>query len=333
MNGGMTRRTFSLATATGLAHLHARGVGDVRTVTGPIAVHELGVTLMHEHVVTDLRTPSERLPGDYDRDDAIRTSRPYLEELLSAGAKTLVEPTPIWIGRDARALRALSEQSGMQIVCATGIYGAAGQRFIPDFAHEESAEQLAERYLREIEQGIGRSGVRPGIIKTGVNAATPLPDVERKLVRAAALASRRSGLALASHTGPAAAAREQLKILDAVGLPPESFIWVHAQNERDQEKRRAVAAEGAWVELDGISPKSAAWHLECLKELAYAGFLDQVLISQDAGWYRPGPERGNRFRGYTFILNTFVPMLRSAGFSEAEVDRLLITNPARALAS
>lgn len=332
MKGGMTRRTFSLG-ATALTHLHARGVGNVRTVTGPIPTRELGVTLMHEHVVTDLRSPSERRPGDYDRDDAIRISRPYLEELLSTGAKTLVEPTPIWIGRDARALRTLSEESGLHIVCATGIYGAAGQRFIPDFAREESAEQLAERYLREIVQGIGRSGVRPGIIKTGVNPATPLPAVERKLVQAAALASRRSGLPLASHTGPAAAAQEQLKILDAIGLPPESFIWVHAQNERNHENRRALAAQGVWVELDGISPKSAAWHLECLKELAYAGFLDQVLISQDAGWYRPGAKRGSRFRGYTFILGTFVPMLRSAGFATAEVDRLLITNPARALAS
>lgn len=326
----MTRRTFALATAA--SALRAQNPSVVQTVSGPITPGELGPTLMHEHVVTDLRAPAERNPGDYDREDAVRSALPRLQAVRAAGVRTLVEPTPIWIGRDVRALGELSAQSDIQIVCATGIYGAAGQKFIPDFAREESAEQLAERYLEERERGVGRSGIRPGLIKTGVNRETPLPAIERKLVRAAALASRASGMTMASHSGPAAPVEEQMEILEEVALPPESFIWVHAQNERDHARRRALAARGLWVELDGIRERSAAWHLECLKDLAYAGFLDRILISQDAGWYRPGPERGSKYRGYTFLLETFVPRMRQAGFTQAEVDRILISNPARALA-
>lgn len=326
----MTRRSF-LVWSAGAASAGAQTF-TIETVTGPVAARDLGLTLMHEHVVTDLRAPDERAPHDYDRADAVRSATPHLERARAAGVRTLVEPTPIWIGRDAAALRELSEATGVRIVCATGIYGAAEQRFIPPFAREEAVERLAERYVEEHERGIGRTGVRPGLIKTGVNRETPLPEIERKLVRAAASASRRTGLTTASHSGPAAPVWEQLRILDEVGLPRRSFIWVHAQNEQDPAQRRLLAAEGVWVELDGISERSAERHLEAVKDLAYAGFLDRTLISQDAGWYRPGAERASKYRGYDFLPTRFVAMLREAGFSRAEIDRLLIGNPARALA-
>ena len=304
----------------------------VQTVTGPLAASELGLTLIHEHVITDLRDPPERRGGDYDPDDAFQVALPYLEALRAAGGETLVEPTPIFIGRDPAGLRRLSEASRVRIICATGVYGAAGQRFIPDDAREEPAERLAERYLEEIENGIGSTGVRPGLIKTGVNRETPLPEIERKLVRAALLAGKQSGLTVASHTGPAAPALEELELIHETGFDPNRFIWVHAQNETDLEQHRRLARQGVWVELDGVNASSAERHLAAVRSLAEADLLGRTLISQDAGWYRPGPERGSQYRGYTFLLEEFVPMLRSVGFSEADVRRLLVENPARALA-
>lgn len=305
--------------------------GTVQTVTGPIAASELGVTLMHEHIVTDLRDPAERRAGDYDREDAIRVALPHLEALRKAGCRTLVEITPIHIGRDPLALRALAAKSGLHIVCATGIYGAAKQLFIPDYARDETAEQLAERYVREFRNGIDDTGVKPGIIKTGVNTATPLPEIERKLVRAAALAHKQTGLAVASHTGPGAPALEELKILASEGVAPKSFIWVHAQSEKDHEIHRRVAKEGAWVEFDGVGPKSIDWHVECVRVMAEAGLLHRTLVSQDAGWYRPGEPGGGNYRGYSLLLEEFVPKLTAAGLSSEEIDQLLIKNPAAAL--
>lgn len=303
----------------------------VQTVTGAIPVSELGVTLMHEHIVTDLRDPAARRPDDYNRDDAVRVALPHLEELRKAGCRTLVEITPIHIGRDPEALRILAKKTGMNIVCATGIYGAAKQRFIPDYALRESAEELAERYAREFRAGVGDTGVKPGIIKTGVNAATPLPEIERKLVRAAALAHKATGLTVASHTGPGAPALEELEILDSVGVAPKSFIWVHAQSEKDHEIHRRVAKEGAWVEFDGIGPKTIDWHLECVRVMAEAGLLHRTLVSQDAGWYRPGEPAGGDYRGYALLLAEFAPKLRASGFSEQDLDQLLVKNPAAAL--
>jgi phosphotriesterase-related protein len=332
----MTRRELllSLSAASLLPGAQGSGAsgGIVQTVTGPVPVADLGVTLMHEHIVTDLRAPAERKPGDYDREDAIEKALPHLEELRAAGCRTLVEITPIHIGRDPLALRRLSELSGLRIVTATGIYGAAQQKFIPGYARSASAEQLAERFVREIQDGIEPDGIRPGIIKTGVNAAVPLPEIEQKLVRAAALAHKATGLTVASHTGPRAPALEQLRILEAEGVPPQAFIWVHAQSEKDHALHREVAQLGAWVEFDGIGPKSADWHIECVRSMADAGLLERVLISQDAGWYRPGEPGGGSYRGYTFLFTDFLPRLRAAGFRESNIEQLLVKNPASVLA-
>lgn len=230
-------------------------------------------------------------------------------------------------------LRELSERSGLDIVIATGIYGAANQRFVPDYAHEESAEALADRYRDELAHGIKSTGIRPALIKAGVNREVPLPPVERKLVEAAfrASATEVSGGSLHSppvaiHTGPALAVYEEIEIRDRVA-PDASFAWVHAQNERDLTKANELARQNVWVSYDGISPRRHDWILECVRTFADAGLLGHVLLSQDAGWYRPGQADQSKYRGYTYLLTDFLPALRDAGFSEEEVRRLVVENP------
>jgi phosphotriesterase-related protein len=328
----LTRRA-ALAALLGNA---ANGLGSapartVESVTGRIPSASLGVTLMHEHIVTDLRAPTERQPGDYDARKAFAVARPFLDKLRKAGCKTLVEPTPMHIGRDPATLQRLSEATGVNIVCATGIYAAANQRFIPDYARRESARRLADRYVIEIEDGIGTTNIRPGLIKTGVNQESPLPAIERKLVSAALLASKDSGLSVASHTAGGAQALEQLSIADELHVEPSHMIWVHAQNEKDQRIHRRAGQEGMWVEFDGLREQNLEWHLSCVLAMAEVGLLNRTLISHDAGWYRPGREGGTNYRGYTFIFDRFLPRLRAEGFSTAEINQLMVANPAAAL--
>jgi len=324
-----SRRGF-LALAPSVAAL-SQGPRRVQTVTGAIEASHLGRTLTHEHVIVDFVGAAGWKPGRYDREEAFAAALPHLKELAEAGCRTLVEATPEHIGRDAVLLRRLSEASGVQILTATGIYGAAQQKFIPDFARRESAEQLAARYEREARRGIGETGIRAGLIKTGVNRA-PLAEVERKLVRAAALAHLATGLVVASHTGTGAAALEQLEIFAAAGAAPRAFIWVHAQNEKDRAYHLQVARAGAWVEFDGIREAALDWHLECVEHMKKAALLGRTLLSQDAGWYHVGEPQGGNYRGYTLLFREFLPRLKAAGFSDGEIDQLMVENPARALA-
>ena len=303
----------------------------VNTVLGERSLRALGMTLMHEHVLVDFVGADKVSPQRYNAEEVFQTALPHLKALRAAGCRTLVECTPAFLGRDANLLKRLASASGLHIITNTGFYGAANDKYVPVLAREESAQQLAARWTREFQEGIDGTGIRPGIIKIGVDPG-PLSEIDAKLVRAAAKTHLQTGLTIASHTGDGVAALEELEILKQEGVHPGAFIWVHAQIEGNGQRHLKAAQEGAWVEFDGISEASAEKHLQSVKGLIEQGFSDRLLISQDAGWYHVGEPKGGTFRVYTFLFASFIPLLRRAGISPEQVRSLLIDNPRQALA-
>lgn len=302
----------------------------IEAVTGPLAADRLGVTLMHEHVLVDFIGAAQVSRSRYDPDAVFAAVLPHLQQVRGLGCNTLVECTPAYLGRDPRLLKRLSEASGVQILSNTGYYGAAQDKHLPAHAFDETAEQLSARWVREHERGIDDTGIKPALMKIGVDGS-PLSAVDVKLVRAAALTHRETRLPIASHTGTGAAAHEQLDLLEAAGVPLSAFIWVHAQSERDHTFHARAAQRGAWVEFDGISPTSVPRHVELVRQMKEQNLLGSVLVSHDAGWYRVGESGGGQFRPYDTLFTAFVPALKAAGFVEAEVRQLLVSNPRRAL--
>lgn len=278
-----------------------------------------GWILVHEHILVDFAGADLAGPHRYDRQEVFRLALPKLNEIAALGCRRLQECTPNFLGRDPGLLARLAAASGLEIWTNTGLYGARHHIFLPGYARTETAAQLARRWIAEARDGVG--GLRPRFIKIGVNQA-PLHPLDRKLVQAAALTSRETGLTIASHTGGGAAALEQLEMLDAAGVEARSFVWVHAQNERDHALHARAAKAGAWVEFDGIQAASADWHLTCVRKLAEAGGRARTLISQDSGWYHVGEPGGGDFRGYAYLFREFVPRLEPD-----EVQALLIDNP------
>jgi phosphotriesterase-related protein len=331
---GIDRRAF-LAGLPALAAVRpwmaaARPSLQVATVRGPVEAAAIGVALVHEHVLVDFVGADKVDRRRYDEEEVFRAALPHLAALKERGAATLVECTPAWLGRDPSLLRRLSEASGLHIVTNTGYYGAAQDKYLPAHAFAESAERLAERWTVEWRDGIEGTGIRPGFIKTGVDPG-PLSPVDRKLVTAAALCHRRTGLRIHCHTGDGRAAMDILAVLSQQRISPSAFVWVHAQNEKDGALHRRAARAGAWVELDGISEESRDAHVKAVTDLARAGHLPRVLISQDSGWYHVGEIGGGRFRPYTFLFDGFLPALRGAGLTERDVHTLLVDSPARLL--
>lgn len=278
--------------------------------------------LVHEHVLVDFIGADQIRPGRYDPDEVFRAARPKLEAIREFGCTRMLEATPNFLGRDARLMRRLAEATGVDIWINTGIYGAANHKFVPAFARTETAGQLAKRWIGEARQGV--DGVKPRFIKTGVNQA-PLDELDRKLVEAAAMTSRETGLTIASHTNSGAAALEEVEIVTAKGIAPSKFVWVHAHSEKDHAVRERFARTGAWLEFDGLSSKSADWHLDCLRFMAEKKLLGQALLSHDAGWFRPGEPGGGDYRGYTYLYTDFLPRL-----DPVWVRTLLWDNPRRA---
>jgi phosphotriesterase-related protein len=299
---------------------------QVMSVLGPIAPQRLGRTLMHEHVMVDFIGADRIAPGRYDTEEVFLKVLPHLRKVKSAGCDTLVDCTPSYIGRDPELLRRLSQTSGLQMVTNTGFYGAAQDKFVPGFAYTETTGQLAARWVKEFEDGIPPSGVRPGIIKIGVDAG-PLSEIDAKLVAAAAVTHQQTSLTIASHTGDGVAAMAQIAALTSHGVHPSGFIWVHAQNEPDTSFHLRAAASGAWVEFDGISRATAQKHVELVLGMNRAGHLDRVLLSQDSGWYHVGEPGGGDFRPYDILFTEYLPLLRRAGISERDVETLMVRNP------
>lgn len=333
LTSGMNRRNFLQLAAAGagvlpISCLEAAKIRQRQAVTvlGSIAPERLGRTLIHEHIMVDFIGADAIRPGRYDPEEVFLKALPHLRQVKSAGCDTLVDCTPVYIGRDVSLLRRLSQASGLQIVTNTGFYGAAQNKYVPKFAYSETHQQLAARWVKEFEQGIPPSGVRPGIIKIGVNSG-PLSEIDAKLVKAAAITHQQTGLTIASHTGDGVAAMAQISTLKSHGVAPAGFIWVHAQNEADTRMHLRAAEVGAWVEFDGISSATAQKHVELVLGMKAAGYLSRVLLSQDSGWYHVGEPDGGDFRPYDFLFIEFLPLLVRAGVSAKEIDVVMIGNP------
>jgi len=278
--------------------------------------------LVHEHVMVDFAGAGKIVPGRYDSDEVFRVARPKLDEIKRLGCRRMLECTPNFLGRDARLMARLSDSVGLDIWINTGLYGAGNHNYLPPFAREESPEKLARRWIAEANQGV--DGIKPRFIKIGVNKG-PLGPLDQKLVWAAALASIETGLTVASHTGDGRAAWEQVEIFGERKAALDKFVWVHAQSEKDHGIHERVAKAGAWVEFDGIGPKTVDWHHECVTFMAGRKLLSKTLISQDSGWYRVGEPGGGNYRGYAFIYTDFLPRL-----DPAWVRPLMEANPVRA---
>jgi phosphotriesterase-related protein len=324
----MNRREFlRVGTAVACLPVLSRGQADAAvTVAGPIQPAQLGMVLPHEHVLVDFIGADRVSRSRYDAEEVFEVALPHLQRVGELGCQTLVDCTPAYIGRDPMLLKRLSQASRVQILTNTGYYGAGQGKYLPKHAASETADELAARWLAEWHDGIEGTGTRPGFIKIGVDGG-PLGEINGKLIRAAARVHLKSGLTIAAHTGDGTAATEQLGAVREEGVNGSAFIWVHAQSERDTALHARAAEQGAWVEFDGIAPETVAQHVELVKTMKACGHLGRVLVSHDAGWYQVGEPLGGKFRSYETLFTEFLPALKAAGFSDAEIKQLTVDNP------
>lgn len=286
------------------------------------------VWLSHEHILVDFIGANSIQQDSWNHDTVINKIIPYLTELEEFNVHYFVDATPNYLGRDVRLLEKISRKTGIRIITNTGLYGARNNKFIPEYAMEITAENLAEMWINEYQHGIDGTSIKPGFIKIGIDESENLSVMHQKLVKAAALTHLETGLTIASHTGKASGLWPQLDILKDMGVSPEAFIWVHAQAESSNESYLKAAKKGCWISLDGVG-----WELdEHIEKILFAktnGFLDRILISHDAGWYDPQKEIQS-INPYTAIFKKLYPELKTRGFTDDEFNLLISVNPSKA---
>ncbi|MBB5939332.1 phosphotriesterase family protein [Streptomyces zagrosensis] len=339
--------------------------GQALTVTGPVDPSTLGDTLMHEHLFVDLRRPPRfHRPGEDSAEAAeplalaclARTRHGHpnadndllgdFDEMLSealafvrAGGRTMVEVSPIGLGRAPESLLRLSRASGLNIVMGGGWYTPT---FHPADMDERGVDELADIIVRDVAVGADDTGIRSGIIGEVGAETAPLTDNELKSVRASGRASRATGAPVTFHVG--GVGEEKFRVLDILaeeGVAASNIVLGHAgEILTDPAFGRRILARGVFVEFDFLASPGSPWgHLVLtsdhkvawgVAELIERGYAHQILLGHDVCQKIQLKRYGGQ--GYDYIPRHFLPALRRLGVSEEALHTIMVENPARALA-
>ncbi len=302
----------------------------LRTVAGELSPSVVdGPVLAHEHLALDLSRESDTtavLGPDHRERVAVE-----LAELRGTyGLSLVVELTCRGMGRDVQALAEISRRSGVHVVTGTGWYY---ERFHPRDIASLSETELTDLLVKDIREGIGSTGVRPGVIgEVGSHGDEP-SSAENRTLSAAARAAVATGLSVATHAQLGRGGLAQLDLLTRAGVPPHRISIGHQDLLDDPAVHRELAAAGAYVALDTVgkeSYQSDRTRLRLLLALLEAGHADRVLLSCDVS--RFGYLRSEGGTGYGHLFRTFLPQVRAAGADEEIIDLLTRRNPLRFLA-
>lgn len=304
----------------------------VITVCGPVQAEELGHCQPHEHVIIDAWSTAEwRWESDRvltDEDEQIDELRRFKQ----AGGGTIVDLSVPGIGRDPEALVRISKACNLHIVMGCGWYR---QPYYPPEIDRTSTEDLSYQLIREIKQGSGPHGIRPGIIGEIGSHKNFVSAQEERCLRAAAWAQRETGLAVSTHSVASAVGLDHLRILMREGVPAERIVIGHCDSYLRLGYIEAILERGAYVQFDNIGyppPDVSALEdrlITMILQLLERDYLERILLSQDI-CQRPslsaygGP-------GYTYLLTSFAATLKAAGVSDAQWEQITVKNPARIL--
>ena len=302
-------------------------VKQVMTVRGAISPDELGHTQMHDHLFADLSWARHRWLAMPITDEVQITEEIRLYG--QAGGGTLVDPVLEHIGRLPEAMRRVSEATGVHVVMGTGFYR---EPYYPEFVNKLPTQDLADYIVDEIENGVGDTGIKPGIIgEIGLDKQW-VQGVEERVLRAAARAQVATGLAITTHTPPKMSL-EFLKIFQEEGVEPDRVVFGHLDGTLEMHELERVAATGAYIEFDLIGIdfiNSDERRAEFLAELVRLGHQDRLLVSQDM--CSRSRFKTNGGHGYQHLIDNFLPMLREEGVDEEAIHAMTHLNPARVLA-
>jgi phosphotriesterase-related protein len=301
---------------------------EVITVLGTIEPSDLGVTQTHEHLLIDAYDHYRDYGVVIDDEELIVDE---LKNFTNSGGKTIVDVTLDEIGRNPEGLGRLSRASGVHVVMGCAWYREFGY---PSIVEERNSNELAEILVQEIEIGVRNTGIRAGIIGEIGTGRGHIKPAEERVFRAAALAQAKTGIAITTHTTRwGSLALEQIAMLREYGADLSRVVIGHLGDRRGLQHLLPIAEQGVYLEVDniGYDDYQPEWvRADNVAALCREGFIDQVLLSEDICMLKHLKYQGGK--GYGYLLDVFVPMLRERSVTDEQIHRMLVTNPARMLA-
>ena len=306
----------------------------VNTVLGPMETSEMGRTLMHEHAVCfDMALKKAFGKKWVDEDAALEL---IVKELKAAkeysGIQTIVDATPINSGRDVKILKQVSEESGVNILAATGLFAFENFPIVG-----KSAECFVKLITEEIVSGVENTGIKPAVIKcaTGPQGFT---EINKKLLLIASEVCKQTGIPITTHTESIEAAVEQQNIFERNGVDLSKVIIGHVGDYNDVEKLSDIVKRGSYLGLDrfGLDEfNSLDNRVNTLDQLCQKGLINSLVVSHDivvvfdADYddFSELPRKREEGRTFNYFCKKVVPLLEKRGYKAADIEKLLVDNP------
>jgi len=314
----------------------------INTVLGTCKPQDLGFTLIHEHLTAGF--PGWELDNvGFDYKKEVSTAVEKLKEIKALGVTSFVDPCPMELGRNPEFAAEAAEKSGMRVVIATGLYNDV--LGIPPHFRGLPVDDIAEVYVRELTEGIGKTGIKAGIIKTATGGVPGMTAVderitvnEEKCLRAAARAHKATGAPILCHNNELAPfGRETLDIFAEEGVDFNRVLIGHACGVGNMRYYFDILQRGAWLGFDRFGIETIAsdkMRLASLIGLLAVGF-DRIMLSHDAVhcWLGRVTKEWQAFMNkcpnwnYAHICKNILPALSKAGVSEGTIRTMTVDNP------
>lgn len=317
----------------------------IPTVTGRARPEELGMTLVHEHLLIGF--PGwfmDALAPKFRKEEALARGVDRLKELRDFGVSTFMDPCPMDLGRDVEFMAECAQRSGMRIICATGAY-TENEGLTYTF-RALTVEDITAIYVKELTEGIGDTGIRAGFVKVATGAPE-ITEYEKKLLTAAGRAAAEVGCPVLTHTDDARCGLDQIALLTAQGVPAHRILVGHCDGRHDHTYHTSLADKGAYVGFDRFGIEaiiSDDLRIDSVCRMVEGGYTRSICLSQDAacaGWLGRPVFGGRRIVPAdvlaaampnwesSHLFKRIFPRLRERGITDADIQTILVENPKR----
>jgi phosphotriesterase-related protein len=309
-------------------------MGMIETALGQIPDSELGVTLGHEHVLVSMGADNLHYPWLFDWDKTRAKIVRELSEAKAGGVDTVIDLTTPDLGRDVEFFAEVAKDSGMNVIVATGIWLDPPRSLLG-----RDPDRIADIFVREIEVGIGDTGIKAGVIKVANDTEGVTPQAQ-PVLRGAARALKRTGCPISTHQwAPKEVGRRQVEIFLEEGAPMDRICIGHSADTTDVGYLEWLL--GVYLSLDrypGRAPDRPDWRQRnaTVKALIDRGWAHRLMVGHD---HAPSPVMAGSSEadqdastGYLFLATVALPALREEGVGEETIDLMLREVPRRFLA-
>ena len=299
--------------------------------------------------------------------------RRAVQEFKDFGGGTICDVTPHGCSLDSPLvdflpeIKEVAEDTGVNVVLGMGHYihafdipeeskaaaSASGKNYDILVSPTSPAiegftpERLAEEYIKDIKNGYGDTGIRPGVIGE-LGTGFVVTDLEKRTLRAGAIAQQETGLAITLHLQPSRMhGHEDLDILEEAGARLDKVVLGHRDGvlaipgmsfDEVMDNYYSLLDRGCYIQFDLCGNQEyfrsdlGNWWLPADRERAQAiklicdhGYEDKILISQDEGHKYYMTEFGGW--GLAHVLNGFRETMLEYGVTEAQCDKIVTENP------